>query len=95
MVIQAINDDHLLSREALPVFIASELSRRDTATRLALLEEVTDLGLDLMKIAMHDPRLDHNSRLASLSGGVFAEAIRKMKEKYRAAQPVEPGQESK
>jgi len=39
-VIQAFEDDHLLSREALPVFIASELKARDNAVRLALLDEL-------------------------------------------------------
>lgn len=50
---------------------------------LAVLEEVVDLGIELMKAAAADERLDEMSRLSQLSGGCFAEAIRKTKEKYR------------
>ena len=63
------------------------IRERDTAIReaakLEALDEVVELGLELMKMAMVDTRLDDASRLAALSGGVFCEAIRKTKEKYR------------
>jgi len=42
-VIRAFEDDHLLSREALPVFIASEAKARDAAVALAVTDAVLAL----------------------------------------------------
>jgi hypothetical protein len=84
-VMQAFADDHLLSREALPVFIATALEHDRNATRLALLEEVTELTVQLIMDAPGHP--DSLDRIQ----GAAAIAIRKTREKYQAAeaQPVQ------
>lgn len=61
------------------------IEARDNAVRIAVLNEVTDLAIELMRQASDDTGLDEGSRMAALSGGVFAVAIRETRKKYKEA----------